>query len=312
MPTRREFLSASAALAALACARPPGGAPAPTDAAAASGDGFDLVLRGGTVFDGGGGEPFEADVAIAGGRIAAVGRDLARGRALTLDARGLAVAPGFVDIHSHADNSLFADQRLESVVRQGITTVVVGQDGFSRFPAPATPTAGDEGPYYARLRDLLAAVDALRPAANVASMVGLGTVRAVVVGEHDRPAAPEELTRMTAHVRDALADGACGASSGLEYNPGAFATREELTALCRPLAGTGLPYATHMRNEDDTVVEALEEAIAVARGAGCALEVSHLKADGRRNWARADTLLALLERARADGVPAGFDVYPYA
>jgi N-acyl-D-amino-acid deacylase len=316
MPTRREFLASSAALAALACARPPRRTAVPADDALAPdpADGYEVIVREGVVHDGGGGEPIEADVGIAGGRIVAVGPRLQASRSTReLDARGLAVAPGFVDIHSHADGSMFLDPRMESVVRQGITTVVVGQDGFSRFPATA-PTAadGDDGPRYVRLRDLFAAVDALRPAANVASMVGLGAVRALVVGEADRPATADELARMTAHVRDALADGACGASSGLEYNPGAFATRDELTALCRPLAGTGLPYATHMRNEDDRVVEALEEAIAIARGAGCALEVSHLKADGRRNWAKADTLLAMLERARADGVAAGFDVYPYA
>jgi N-acyl-D-amino-acid deacylase len=142
-------------------------------------------------------------------------------------------------------------------------------------------------------------------------MIGLGTVRAVVVGGTDRPATKEELERMVGMVRAALADGACGASSGLEYTPGAFAPLDELIALCRPLAARSLPYATHMRNEDDRLIEAIEESIAVAKGARCPLQISHLKTQGPRNWKKLDVAFARVAEARKAGIDAAFDRYPY-
>lgn len=262
---------------------------------------YDLVLRGGTVVDGTGAAGRVLDVAITGDRIAAMGERLADGGRDEIDLRGLAVAPGFVDIHSHGDGTLDDDWRAESVVRQGITTIVVGADGSSRADGSA------ERPFAERFRRW----DALRPGCNVASMVGLGTVRGAVVGNDDRPATPAELSRMVAMVEAALADGACGASSGLEYTPGAFASRDELVALCRPLVARGLPYATHMRNEDDRLLDAIDESIAVARGAGCALQVSHLKTQGPRNWAKLDDAFRRITDARVTGLDVAFDRYPY-
>lgn len=261
----------------------------------------DLVVRGGTVFDGRGGPGRDLDVAVRDGRVSALGaRIAARGRD-EIDARGLAVTPGFVDIHSHGDGSLREDPRAESVVRQGITTIVVGADGGSRF-------VGAPGRSFT---DWEQGLNAVRPAVNVASMIGLGSVRGAVVGEADRKATGDELLRMTTMVERALAEGACGASTGLEYTPGAFAPLDELIALSRPLAARGLPYATHMRNEDDQLLEAIDESIAVARGARCALQVSHLKQQGTRNWPKLEASLARLREARAAGVDAWFDVYPY-
>jgi N-acyl-D-amino-acid deacylase len=218
-----------------------------------------------------------------------------------IDARGLVVAPGFVDIHSHGDGNLREDPRAESVIRQGITTIVVGADGSSRF------TGGEAASFAAWAREL----DTLKPSVNVASMIGLGTVRGAVVGEDDRKATADELTRMTAMVERALQEGACGASTGLEYTPGAFASLDELIALCRPLSSRRLPYATHMRNEDNELLEAIDESIAVARGARCPLQISHLKQQGTRNWPKIDASLARLRDARAAGIDAWFDVYPY-
>ncbi|HVZ78811.1 MAG TPA: D-aminoacylase [Gemmatimonadaceae bacterium] len=267
----------------------------------------DIIVRGGTVFDGSGRAGREADVAIAHGKVRAVQRRIRARASLEIDGRGLAVAPGFIDIHSHADDTLFDDPRLESVVRQGVTTVVVGQDGSSRFPV----NAADSGRTFASVRDFFTAIDALPAAANIATMVGLGTLREIVVGEDDRPATPEELRRMVQMVQDALDAGACGASSGLEYTPGAFAPRDELVALCRPLAHRGLCYATHMRNEDDRLLEAIDEAIAVARGARCRLQVSHLKTEGVRNWPKLDAVFARIADARKDHLDVAFDRYPY-
>ena len=292
-PNRRTFLAtAGAGLSALA-------APALHFPWAAP---YDLILRGGTVFDGTGAPGRIADVAVRAGKIAAVTRRLASRGEVEIDARHLAVAPGFIDIHSHADGTLFDDPRVESVIRQGVTTIVVGQDGSSRIPNRNGETS---------VATLFERIEALPSAVNVATMVGLGTLRRLVVGLDDRPATPDELTRMTAMVETALATGACGASTGLEYTPGAFATTDELIALCRPLAARRLPYATHMRNEDDTLLEAIGEAIRIATGAGCPLEISHLKTGGPRNWHKIDDVFARIASARKGGLDLTFDRYPY-
>ena len=269
----------------------------------------DLVIRGGTVYDGtirsdGDTPGVQADVAIKGDRIEVVGRAPGRGTE-EIDARGLAVSAGFVDVHSHGDGSIEDDPRMESVIRQGITTIVVGQDGSSRG------ASGDQQPAPGGFAAMLASVEARQPAANVASMIGLGSVRGRVVGNMDRPATPDELRTMVAMVESALAEGACGASSGLEYTPGAFASTAELIALCKPLAARGLPYATHMRNEDDRLLDSIDESIAVAKGAGCLLQISHLKTQGPRNWSKLDTVFARIHSAVQAGTPVRFDRYPY-
>lgn len=289
---RRQFLGVGIA----AALTPLGHAPFVPGRAA-----HDLILRGGTIIDGTGRPRFAADVAVTGDRITRLAPRIAERGTVEIDCRDQVVAPGFVDIHTHADGTLFEDPNLESVIRQGVTTVVIGADGSSRAPGAAT----------ASVRALLASIHALPPAANVATLVGLGTVRGAVVGDDDRPATSAELTRMVGLIDDALADGAVGASSGLEYTPGAFATRDELIALCRPLEARGLAYHTHMRNEDDRLLEAIDEAVAVARGAGCALQISHLKTQGPRNWGKLDEAFARVTGARDAGVDAAFDRYPY-
>jgi N-acyl-D-amino-acid deacylase len=259
---------------------------------------YALVIRGGTVFDGTGSPGVEADVAIENGRIAAIGKNLQDQGAIEIDARGMAVAPGFIDIHSHGDGSLWEDPRAESIVRQGVTTIVVGQDGSSRAPMGGAEGDGEGRHSFESFAQLWSALKTLQPSVNVASMVGLGAVRGIVIGNVDRPATDAEIARMTQLVEQALADGACGASSGLEYTPGAFATREELIALCKPLASRRLPYATHMRNEDDHVLEAVDESIAVATAANCPLQISHLKTEGPRNWGKLDEIFTHIHRAR--------------
>lgn len=293
MTTRREFVQASGAvLAAAACA------PAVRTSRPSS---WDLLVRGGLIVDGTGAPAQLADIAIASGRIAAIGPSLAGTASETIDAAGMVVAPGFIDIHSHADSSLRDDPRAESAIRQGITTIVAGQDGGS------SATGGAERSF----AGYFSGIDALQPGCNVASMVGLGSVRGAVVGDDDRPATPDELRRMTAMVEAAVRDGVCGASSGLEYTPGAFAPLAELITLCGPLQERGLCYATHMRNEDDRVLDAIDEAVAVAAGAGVPLHISHLKMQGPRNWDKLDEAFARIARARSSGTETDFDRYPY-
>ena len=301
--TRRDFLATTgAALAASACA----------SVHVTSRREYDIVIRGGTVFDGLAGPGRMIDVAITGDRISAFGPSLPAGK-VEIDARGLAVAPGFIDIHSHGDGSMEEDPRQESLIRQGLTTIVVGQDGSSRAPRARRRSADAEpGEENAdSFKAVFDAIDRLKPSVNVASMVGLGSIRAAVVGEDDRPATPTEMARMVTMVEQALAAGACGASTGLEYTPGAFAPLAELIELSKPLAARKLPYATHMRNEDDQLLDAIDESIAVAKGARCPLQVSHLKTQGPRNWNKLDVAFRRIMDARAAGIDAAFDRYPY-
>ncbi len=269
-----------------------------------------LVLRNGILLDGLGGAGTRGELAIANGRIAAMGARVAERGELEIDLGGQVIAPGFIDIHSHGDGSLFADSRLESVVRQGITTIVIGQDGSSRATG-APDGRGEESGRFATIGRLLDAIDRLQPGANVASMIGLGSVRGDVVGLDDRPATAGEISRMRALVERALEEGACGVSSGLEYTPGAFARTDELIAVCGPLAARRLPYSTHMRNEDDQLLDAIAESIAVARGARCPLQIAHLKTQGPRNWSRLDEAFRAIESARQEGIDVAFDRYPY-
>src|SRR5690606_8360637 len=289
-----------------------------------------FVLRGAMVFDGTGAPPRRVDVAIEGDRIGAVGPNVRGDTYVDLD--GLSLAPGFIDVHGHTEQSLLVDPRAESKLRQGVTTEVVGQDGsslgpwtderFEEIEANARDRFGMEGMPFRDLAGFFAWLDGHGAALNVASMIGHGTIRAYVVGMDDRPATADELDRVASEVRRAVEAGACGLSSGLEYTPGAFGGTAELIRLATELRGTGLPYASHMRNEDDEVLAALEEAIHIGRAAGVRVEVSHLKAQGARNWWKAPVLLELIERANAaapspaefgEAVPpaVGFDVYPY-
>lgn len=311
---RRDFLRSGVAGAGLAGAAG-GSAPWVSTARGRT----DLVVRGGVLYDGTGGPPRAADVAVAGDRIAEVGAPAGPGLA-EIDARGMAVAPGFVDIHSHADLSLLVNPKAESRIRQGVTLEVAGQDGSSAGPWDDAAFEAVRDRYRRRYGvdidfrapgGFLDRIDRERPAVSVATMVGHGTVRGYAMGGADRPASDREMEVMRRAVREALSDGAVGLSSGLEYTPGSFAGRDELASLARELRGTPCPYATHMRNEDDRLLAALEEAVHVGRAAGVPVQVSHLKAQGRRNYWKAEAALSAIEAARAGGVDVHFDRYPY-
>lgn len=257
---------------------------------------FDVIIRGGQIADGLGSALFAGDVGITADRIRAVG-SLAKAVARSeIDAGGLVVAPGFVDIHSHTDEGLLRNPRAESKVRQGVTLDVGGNCGDSPFSGQ-----GDE---MERLRSG-------RFALNAALFAGQGSIRQAVLGEEARSPDASELERMRDLVRQAMEQGAVGLSSGLEYMPSGYAAVEEVIALCKVVAEHRGVYATHMRSEDEKLVEAVEEALRVARESGVSLQISHLKAAGKPNWHKTDAVIGLIEKARAEGLDVHCDRYPY-
>ena len=295
------------------------GTAAPTGTVAPTGTAPDLVLRRATVFDGMGTPGRALDVAVTGDRITEVGTITATGSE-EIDLAGMALAPGFIDIHSHADLSLLVNPNAESRIRQGVTLEVVGQDGNSVGPMSDAGFRATRDRYRdtygvdINFRDLGGFLDQLdrTPATvNLATMIGHGTIRGLVVGGGDRPATDDEIQRMRALIGEALDQGAVGFSSGLEYTPGSFADVNELVELAEELRGTGYPYASHMRNEDDRLFAAVEETLHVGRMAGVPVQVSHLKAQGERNWWKAKAVLRSIEEARASGLDVHFDRYPY-
>ena len=277
----------------------------------------DLLIQGGLLVDGDR-EARSEDIAIEGGRITAVGRGLGPARDV-IDAGGHLVVPGFVDIHTHSDFTLPLRPQAEAKLRQGVTTDVTGNCGFSPFPLGSDASALRHGGFIEAMLDerwpTLAAfgeeLEGRGLGINVAPLVGLGAIRLAVLGEDDVPADARAIDAMAALLRGALREGAFGASSGLVYTPSSFADVEELSALARVVAAEGGIYATHMRSEGDHLAESVTEAIEVGRRSSCPVQISHLKALGRRNWGHVEMAIEQIERAHADGVDVCVDVYPY-
>ncbi len=281
---------------------------------------MDLILRNGHVLDGTGGPPFDADIGIHAGRIAVVARRLPEDTgAQELDLAGLAVAPGFIDLHTHSDVSLLSDAGCISAIEQGVTTQAVGLCGFSAGPVSPDSLQGliDEEPVFAfpnvdwdwtTIGGYREAVERARPATNVATFVGHNTLRRFVIGGANRPPTPAELERMCSLVREAIDEGARGFTTGLSYAPGLFASVEELVALAGVAAERGLTYHTHMRYGDLDVRRSVEEALDTAERAGVSLNISHMYPRANQPPEEADVLLGMLDDARARGVEVTFDL----
>jgi N-acyl-D-amino-acid deacylase len=281
---------------------------------------LDVLIAGGDLYDGRGGEPVRADIGIAADRIAAIappGSLDPAGAAAVIDATSRAVCPGFVNILSHSYFSILADPRSLGELTQGVTTQVFGE-GSSMGPlTPQTRAelaAASDGDYevgWDRLSEYLHYVERRGAAQNVASFIGAGTLRAHVVGYTDRPATPAEIEAMQALVAEEMADGALGIGSSLIYPPGSYASTAELTALCTTAGAPGGRSASHVRNEGAGLLAATEEFVAICREAGLPGEHWHLKAAGSGNWGLMDGAIEALEKARQDGLPVSADVYPY-
>ncbi len=282
-----------------------------------TGASFDLLIINGSVYDGYGGEPVMADVAISGDRIVAIGNKLGAAKQ-TIDATGLAVAPGFINMLSWATETLIEDGASESDIRQGVTLEVMGE-GWSMGPLNdemATQVGSDQGDIkfdveWRTLGEYLQYLEKRGIATNVASFVGATTVRIHEIGFADRPPTAEELQRMRELVRTAMQEGALGVGSSLIYAPAFYAKTDELIALNEVAAEYGGRYISHIRNEGHQLLEAVDELIDIARATGIGAEIYHLKAAGEANHGKLDAVFARIEAARADGLDITADMYTY-
>ncbi len=282
---------------------------------------YDLAILGGRVYDGSGRSGVRRDLGIAYGRIKTLGRIKPSEADRIIRAEGLVVAPGFIDIHTHSDLGILVCPTADNSVGQGVTTEAIGNCGAS--PAPALGMAREEvgrslknigGGVRLAWRgfaEYLTALQAARPAINLAPLVGHGHLRMAAMGFEERSAGPREIEAMEAHLDEALEAGAFGLSTGLIYPPSCYAPREELVALARLVGVRGRLYASHIRGEGANLIGAVQEALDTARQARVALEISHHKATGPRNWGKTRTTLAMVDRALADGQRVGLDMYPY-
>lgn len=284
-------------------------------------DRYDLLIIGGTVIDGTGAAPVPADVGVLGDRIIALG-DLRHSKASSVvDATGLCVAPGFIDIHTHSDISVLYNPQQTSALVQGVTTQVVGNCGIAmglitnepifayerRWLAPYGIRATWEG-MLSRFHEL---VDERGVATNIVPQVAHGTIRKRVMGMERRPPSPAELSRMQELIEQSVQNGVWGFSTGLEYAPGSYARTEEIIELAKVAARHGLFYSTHLRDEADHLIEAVQEALRIGEEAGIPVQLSHHKADGQRNWGLIHRTLQMADEARARGLDVMLDQYPY-
>jgi len=256
---------------------------------------IDLLLRNGRIVDGTGNSWFRGDVAMRGDSIVHIAASIDAPAARVIDVGGHVVAPGFIDIHTHARRGIFEVPTAPNYVRQGVTTLIEGPDGSS--PVPLAP--------------FLQKLDALRKSANIGSFIGQGTIRSAVVGDTDRKATAEEIQKMQALVEQGMRDGAFGLSTGLFYVPGTFTPTDEVVALARVAGRFGGIHTSHQRDDAARVLESVRETIEIGEKGGLPTQVTHHKVIGKANWGRSVEALALIDAARARGVDATSDQYPY-
>src|ERR1019366_6163598 len=279
---------------------------------------FDLVITNGHIVDGTGSPWYSGDIGIRDGRIAAIGNLSAAARKRTVDAHGKIVAPGFIDMLGQSELTMLVDPRLPSKIYQGITTEITGEGG-SAAPLNDAIIAADRASYehykinpdWRTFRQYFSRLEKQGMGINLASYVGATEVRRMVLGDVDAQPTPEQLETMKALVREAMRGGAVGVSTSLEYAPAPYAKTEELIALASEASKFGGIYATHMRNESDSVLEAFDEAVRIGREAHIPVEIWHFKVAGKANWGRMPELIAHVNRARAEGVDVEADTYAY-
>ena len=285
LPVRKLIIFVITAIALLGFSR----APSAQNAA------YDLVIRDGLIVDGSGSPWYRGDVAIKGDTIVRIARSITEPARQTINVKGQVVAPGFIDIHTHARRGIFEVPTADNYVRQGVTTLIEGPDGGS--PVPLAP--------------FLKRIEALPTSVNFGMFIGQGSVRAAVIGEVNRKPTPEELDKMRALVKQGMDDGAFGLSSGLFYVPGTFTETDEVIELAKVAGRYGGIYISHMRDEATRSVQSVKETIAIGERGGLPTQVTHHKIIGKKNWGMSVTTLRLIDEARARGVDATIDQYPY-
>lgn len=255
----------------------------------------DILIKNGRILDGTGNSWTWGDVAIKDGRILQIGKNLNSAAAKTIDAKGLIVAPGFIDVHTHIEGDEIKNPTTDNFIYDGVTTVVTGNCGSSNVD----------------IKSYLQQLDSLKLSINVATLIGHNDVRKAVMGTANRKASPEEIRKMAALVERAMQDGAVGFSTGLIYIPGTYSSTDEVVALAKAAAKYKGVYASHMRDEGDSVVDAINEAIHIGREAKIPVEISHFKLSGQQNWGRSKETLPMVIKARAEGLDVTIDQYPY-
>ncbi len=255
----------------------------------------DILVKNGKIIDGSGNSWFYGDIAIKEGKIISMGRDLNYSPAQTIDASGLIVAPGFIDVHTHIEEDEIKDPLAQSFIYDGVTTVITGNCGLSHI---------DIGNY-------LRYIDSLKISINVATLVGHNDIRKTVMGKANRDATAYEQAQMNKLLDKAMREGAVGLSTGLIYIPGTYSKTPEIISLAKVAAKYNGIYATHMRDEGDKIVEAIEETLTIGREAKIPVQISHFKLSGQQNWGRSKETIALVKRARDQGIDVTIDQYPY-
>src|SRR5438105_5243773 len=279
---------------------------------------FDLVIINGRIIDGTGSPWYSGDVGVREGRIVAIGNLKDAPRTRTIDARGMVVAPGFIDMLGQSELTILVDPRLPSKIYQGITTEITGEGG-SAAPLNDAIIQADRSAYdhyhivpdWRTLREYFARLEKQGMGINLASYVGATQVRRMVLGDDDKQPTAAQLEQMKQLVRDGMKDGAVGVSTSLEYAPAPYAKTDELIALASEAGKFGGIYATHMRNESDSVLDAIDEALRIGREAHIPVEIWHFKVAGKGNWGRMPELVAKINSARAAGVDVSADSYAY-
>jgi len=285
---------------------------------AASAQPYDLIIRNGHIIDGTGSPWYSGDLAIEGGRVAAIGQLSQAQAKRSIDAHGLVVAPGFIDMLGQSEFTILVNPHLPSKIFQGITTEITGE-GNSIAPLNDRMIEADRATYdhlqikpdWTSFREYFARLERQGMGINLASYVGATSVRRMVIGDDNRPSNPAELDRMRQLVRDAMRDGAVGLSTSLQYAPAPYASTEELVALASEAGKMGGIYATHMRSEGDAVIAAIDEVIRIAREAKIPAEIWHLKSAGKANWGRMPEIVGTIEKARQSGLDISADTYAY-
>ena len=256
---------------------------------------YDVLIKNGKILDGTGNNWYYADIAVKDGRIVLIQKQINAVASKLIDAKGLVVAPGFIDVHTHIEGDELKTPTADNFIYDGVTTVIAGNCGASNI---------DMGKYFRWL-------DSLRLSVNTASLVGHNDVRKTIMGRAKRDATEAELIQMEKLVEQAMKDGAVGLSTGLIYIPGTYAKTSEVVRLARVAAKYGGLYATHMRDEGDSVTQAIEEALHIGREANLPVEISHFKLSGQQNWGRSKETIALITDARKQGLDVTIDQYPY-